>query len=298
MRPADTLELFALAAVWGGSFIFMRMGAGEFGALPLSCLRVTGAAIVLLPLLAWRRELAELRTHWKPILIVGVMNSAFPFVCFAYAALTINAGLSAIFNAAAPLFSAVIAWLWLKDRLSAPRVAGLAIGFAGVLGLALSKAGIQAGAQGTATSLAVLACIAGSVSYGFSANFTKRHLIGVKPMAVAAGSQLAAAVVLALPAWWTWPAASPSPTAWLTVAVLAIACTGIAYVMYFRLIAHVGPANAITVTFLVPAFAVAWGALFLGERPTTAMLAGCAVIVAGTALATGLLPRPRVARPA
>ena len=298
MRPADTLELFALAAVWGGSFIFMRIGAGEFGAMPLACLRVAGAAIVLLPLLAWRRELAELRTHWKPILIVGVMNSAFPFVCFAYAALTINAGLSAIFNAAAPLFSAVIAWLWLKDRLSAPRVAGLAIGFAGVLGLALSKAGIQAGAQGTATSLAVLACIAGSVSYGFSANFTKRHLIGVKPMAVAAGSQLAAAVVLALPAWWTWPAASPSPTAWLTVAVLAIACTGIAYVMYFRLIAHVGPANAITVTFLVPAFAVAWGALFLGERPTTAMLAGCAVIVAGTALATGLLPRPRVARPA
>jgi drug/metabolite transporter (DMT)-like permease len=104
--------------------------------------------------------------------------------------------------------------------------------------------------------------------------------------------------VLALPAWWAWPAASPSATAWLTVTVLAIACTGVAYVMYFRLIAHIGPANAITVTFLVPAFAVAWGALFLGERPTAAMLAGCAVIVVGTALATGLLPRPCVARPA
>jgi drug/metabolite transporter (DMT)-like permease len=298
MRPADALELFALAAVWGGSFIFMRMGAGEFGALPLACLRVAGAAIVLLPLLAWRRELTELRRHWKPILIVGVMNSAFPFVCFAYAALTINAGLSAIFNAAAPLFGAVIAWLWLKDRLSAPRVAGLVIGFAGVFGLAFGKAGIHAGAQGAATSLAVLACMAASASYGFSANFTKRHLFGVKPMAVAAGSQLAATSLLALPAWWAWPAASPSGTAWLTVTVLAIACTGIAYVMYFRLIAHVGPANAITVTFLVPAFAVAWGALFLGERPTAAMLVGCAVIVVGTALATGLLPRPRVARPA
>jgi len=144
----------------------------------------------------------------------------------------------------------------------------------------------------------VLACMAASASYGFSANFTKRHLFGVKPMAVAAGSQLAATSLLALPAWWAWPAASPSGTAWLTVTVLAVACTGIAYVMYFRLIAHIGPANAITVTFLVPAFAVAWGALFLGERPTAAMLAGCAVIVAGTALATGLLPRPRVARPA
>ena len=110
---------------------------------------------------------------------------------------------------------------------------------------------------------------------------------------MAAGSQLAAALVLAVPAWWAWPTVAPETAAWLTVAVLAIACTGIAYVMYFRLIAHIGPANAITVTFLVPAFALAWGALFLGERPTAAMLAGCAVILAGTSLATGLLPLRR-----
>jgi drug/metabolite transporter (DMT)-like permease len=276
----------------------MRMGAGEFGALPLACLRVSGAAVVLLPLLAWRREWADLRRHWKPILLVGITNSAFPFACFAYAALTISAGLSAIFNAAAPLFGAVVAWLWLHDRLSAPRVVGLVIGFAGVFGLAVGRAGVQPGADATATGLAVLACIAGSVSYGFSANFTKRRLLGVKPMAVATGSQIAAALVLAMPACWTWPAASPSAAAWGTVAVLAILCTGIAYVMYFRLIAHVGPANAITVTFLVPAFAVAWGALFLDERPTASMLAGCAVIFAGTALATGLLPRTRPARAA
>ena len=128
MKPADALELFALAAVWGGSFIFMRLGAGEFGALPLACLRVAGAASVLLPLLAWRRECADLRTHWKPILLVGITNSAFPFACFAYAALTISAGLSAIFNAAAPLFGAVVAWLWWRDRLSAPRVARRGLG--------------------------------------------------------------------------------------------------------------------------------------------------------------------------
>jgi drug/metabolite transporter (DMT)-like permease len=298
VKPADALELFALAAVWGGSFIFMRLGAGEFGALPLACLRVAGAAIVLLPLLALRREWADLRTHWKPILLVGITNSAFPFACFAYAALTISAGLSAIFNAAAPLFGAVVAWLWLHDRLSAPRVAGLAIGFAGVFGLAVGRAGVQPGADATATGLAMLACIVASLSYGFSANFAKRHLTGVKPLAVAAGSQLAATLVLALPAWWAWPTVAPGTTAWLNVAVLAIACTGIAYVMYFRLIAHIGPANAITVTFLVPAFAVAWGALFLAERPTAAMLGGCAVILVGTALATGLLPRTRAVRSA
>ena len=293
MKPSDALELFALAAVWGGSFIFMRLGAGEFGALPLSCLRVAGAAIVLLPLLAWRREWADLRAHWKPILLVGITNSAFPFACFAYAALTISAGLSAIFNAAAPLFGAVVAWLWWHDRLSAARVAGLLTGFAGVFGLAVGRASVQPGIDATATGLAVLACTAGSLSYGFSANFTKRHLTGVKPLAVATGSQLAAALVLAVPAWWAWPTVAPGTAAWLSVAVLAIACTGIAYVMYFRLIAHIGPANAITVTFLVPAFALAWGALFLGERPTAAMLAGCAVILAGTSLATGLLPLRR-----
>ena len=293
MKPCDALELVALAAVWGSSFIFMRLGAGEFGALPLSCLRVAGAAIVLLPLLAWRREWADLRAHWKPILLVGITNSAFPFACFAYAALTISAGLSAIFNAAAPLFGAVVAWLWWHDRLSAARVAGLLTGFAGVFGLAVGRASVQPGIDATATGLAVLACTAGSLSYGFSANFTKRHLTGVKPLAVATGSQLAAALVLAVPAWWAWPTVAPGTAAWLSVAVLAIACTGIAYVMYFRLIAHIGPANAITVTFLVPAFALAWGALFLGERPTAAMLAGCAVILAGTSLATGLLPLRR-----
>ena len=293
MKPCDALELVALAAVWGSSFIFMRLGAGEFGALPLSCLRVAGAAIVLLPLLAWRREWADLRAHWKPILLVGITNSAFPFACFAYAALTISAGLSAIFNAAAPLFGAVVAWLWWHDRLSAARVAGLLTGFAGVFGLAVGRASVEPGVDATGTGLAVLACIVASLCDRFPANFTKRHLTGVKPLAVAAGSQLAAALVLAVPAWWAWPTVAPETAAWLTVAVLAIACTGIAYVMYFRLIAHIGPANAITVTFLVPAFALAWGALFLGERPTAAMLAGCAVILAGTSLATGLLPLRR-----
>ena len=295
LKPADITELFALAALWGGSFIFMRLGAGEFGALPLAWLRVAGAALVLLPLLIARRELSDLRAHWKPILVVGITNSALPFALFAYAALTISAGLSAIFNAATPLFGAVIAWLWLKDRLGTPRVVGLVIGFAGVFWLAFGKAGVHVDASSAAAGPAVLACIAASISYGFAANFTKRHLTGVRPMAVAAGSQMGAAVVLAVPAWWAWPAANPGGAAWLMVGVLAVACTGIAYVMYFRLIAHVGPANAITVTFLVPAFAVGWGVLFIGERPTAAMLAGCGVILIGTALATGLLPRTRSA---
>jgi drug/metabolite transporter (DMT)-like permease len=289
LKPSDVIELFALAALWGGSFLFTRMSAGEFGPVVLVALRVSGAALFLLPLLQWRGQMGELRRHWRAIAIVGITKSALPFLCFAYAALSVTAGLSAIFNAASPLFGALIAWLWLKDRLTPARMLGLAIGFAGVLWLAWDKASFKPGGSGWA----VLACVASTVLYGWSANFAKQRLSGVAPMAVAAGSQLAAAVVLALPAVWWWPHTAPSSLAWLTAAVLAVLCTGVAYVMYFRLIANVGPGNAIAVTFLVPAFAVLWGWLVLGEQLSFSMLFGCAVILIGTGLATGLLKWPQ-----
>ena len=298
MRRLDIGELILLAALWGASFLFMRMGAGEFGPVALAGLRVIGAALVLLPVLAWRGEAPALRAHWRPILVIGISNSALPFVAFSFAALTINAGLSSIFNAASPLFAGVIAWLWLGDRLDRSRTLGLLIGFAGVFGLVYSKSGLGGGGGGDpATLLAVLACLGAALAYGFSANFAKRHLAGVPSMAVAAGSQLSAALALALPTWWLWPAQTPPVGAWASLAVLAVVCTGGAYVLYFRLISNVGPTNAITVTFLIPAFAVIWGALFLGELITLPTLLGCLVILLGTALAIGVL-RPFAARPA
>jgi drug/metabolite transporter (DMT)-like permease len=292
MKQRDLGELVLLAALWGASFLFIRMGASQFGAVPLSGLRVAGASLVLLPILVWRRELSALRAHWKPILIVGITNSAVPFLCFSYAALTINAGLSSIFNAASPLFGALIAWLWLKNKLSAPRVLGLVIGFVGVFGLAYNKASVKEGVETLHTALAVGACIVATMAYGYSVNFTKRYLTGVPPMAVAAGSQLSAAAALALPTLLLWPVDTPALSAWASLGALAVVCTGFAYILYFRLIAHVGPANAITVTFLIPAFAVAWGGLFLGEQITLPMVIGCAVILVGTGLAIGLLKLP------
>lgn len=292
MRRHDVGELLLLAAIWGASFLFMRLGAAEFGAIALSGLRVAGASLVLLPLLLWRGEWGALRAHWKPIFLLGITNSALPFVLFSHALLSITASLSSIFNSASPLFGALIAWVWLKDRLSAPRIAGLVVGFAGVLWLAgdRNSLGVVDAERGL---LAVLACLLGSLSYGYAVNFTKRYLTGVPSMALAAGSQFAAALILLVPTWWSWPATTPGAAAWGHVAALAALCTGFAYVLYFRLIAHAGPANAIAVTYLIPAFAVLWGGVFLGERPTAAMLAGCAVILLGTALATGLL-RPRL----
>jgi drug/metabolite transporter (DMT)-like permease len=296
MKRRHLAELLLLAALWGASFLFMRLGAAEFGAVPLAGLRVAGAALVVLPLLALQGQLGALRQHWKPLLLVGLTNSAFPFVCYSYAALSLNAGLSSIFNAASPLFAALIAWAWLGDRLGRWRVLGLLIGFGGVFGLAWAKAGFQTSGAGAGNLLAISACILATVSYGFSANFTKRHLSNAPPMAVACGSQLGATVLLAGPTAIAWPAVMPGAVAWASLAALAMVCTGLAYILYFRLIASIGPANAITVTFLVPAFAVAWGAAFLGEALSWQMVGGCAVILVGTALATGLVNPARAGR--
>jgi drug/metabolite transporter (DMT)-like permease len=291
MKPRDLAELLLLAALWGASFLFLRMGAGEFGPAALAGLRVAGAALVLLPLLALRAGgFAPLRTHWQPIAVVGLTNSALPFLAFSFAALSIPAGLAGIFNAAAPLFGAAIAWGWLGERPARLRIVGLAIGFAGVAGLAVAKARPgTADVPAAETALAIAACIVATVSYGFAANYTRRRLAGVPPLAVAAGSQAAAALWLAGPMLWWWPARTPSPAAWGALALLAVACTALAYLLYFRLIAQVGAGNAITVTFLIPGFAVGWGALVLGEPVTAEMVAGCAVILVGTALATGLV---------
>ncbi len=292
MRARDQGELLTLAALWGGSFLFMRLGAGEFGAVALAEVRVAGAAVLLLPLLVWRGAWGALRDRWRPIAVVGLSNSALPFVFFAFAAQSITAGLASIFNAAAPLFGAAIAWLWLNDRLSRSRLLGLAIGLGGVLWLAWRNVNQEAAFKPGGSGWAIVACLAATVLYGFSANFTKQHLNGVPPLAVAAGSQGFAALFLCVPAALLWPATMPSAQAWGAVAVLAVLCTGVAYILFFRLIAHIGAANAISVTFLIPVFGVLWGALFLGETVTGAMAAGCVVIVLGTALATGALRLP------
>jgi len=293
VKSSDLAELIGLAALWGASFLFMRMGAAEFGPVALAAVRVIGATLFLVPLLAARGQLSVLMKNWKPIFVVGILNSALPFLCFSYAALSITAGMSSIFNAATPLFGALIAWLWLKDSLTPSRVVGLAIGFAGVLWLAWDKASFKPGGSGWA----IVACLAATVCYGIAASFTKKQLTGVPPIAVAAGSQLSAAIVLIAPAVIWWPATMPSQHAWMAAAALAFACTGVAYVIFFRLIAHIGPANAISVTFLIPVFAVLWGWVFLDEGLTATMIAGCAVILVGTALATGLLKLP-IGRPA
>jgi drug/metabolite transporter (DMT)-like permease len=288
MKAFDIGELVLLAALWGASFLFMRLGAHEFGPIALAAVRVGLASAMLIPLLAARGNLADLRTHWKGLLIVGALNSAIPFALFSFAALSITAGLSSIVNATTPLWTAVVAFIWLRQGLTPWRVLGLIIGFAGVAFLAWDKAGFKPGEDHSGL-WAVLACATATLCYGIAANATKRYLAGVSPLAVATGSQFAAALLLALPAAWLWPAAVPSHVAWGSALALAALCTALAYILYFRLMSRVGPTNAVSVTFLIPLFAILWGALFLQEAITAQMVAGGAIVLVGIALALGLV---------
>jgi drug/metabolite transporter (DMT)-like permease len=192
-----------------------------------------------------------------------------------------------------PLFGALVAWVWLKDRPHATNLVGLAIGFAGVALLAGGNASFKPAAGSDwfaawAPNLAIAACLLATLCYALAASFTKRYLSGLPPLVTATGSQIGATLGLALPALWLRPTAMPGPLAWLALLASGILCTGVAYILYFRLIERAGPARALAVTFLIPVFALLYGAVFLGERITAWMVLCGVVILCGTALSTGL----------
>ncbi len=282
-------DFMLLAAIWGSSFLFMRIGTVEFGPLPTAAVRVAIAALFLLPLVWLRGLLPVLGKNWKRIFFIGLLNSGIPFACFSFALLSITTGLSAILNATVPMFGALVAWLWLKDKPTPSRMLGLLIGFAGVALLAWDKASFKPDASGVAPGWAVLACLLACICYAISASYTKRYLSGLPPLVTAAGSQMGATLGLALPALWLWPARMPGASAWLALLAVGVVCTGLAYILFFRLIENAGPQRALAVTFVVPVFAVLYGVLFLGEAITLWMVGCAAVIVCGTALSTGLL---------
>lgn len=285
-------EFILLAAIWGASFLFMRLASDALGALPAAGLRVSIAALALSPLLIWRGQWAHVRQRPLAMAVVGVLNSGAPFALIAFALHTLGTGLSSVLNATVPLFGALVAWAWLGERPARTQALGLLIGFIGVALLASDKAGFRPDVSDLWTrALAVSASLAACLCYGLSASFTRRHLVGVPPLATATGSQIGAALALALPTWWLWPAQWPTPGVWAALLAAGLVCTALAYILFFRLIERVGAARALTVTFLIPVFGTLYGVLLLGEHLTAWML-GCAVLVGlGTALAMGLIGR-------
>jgi len=277
------VDLLLLAGLWGASFLFMRVSVPEFGAIPMMAVRVAIAGLLMLPVLFIKKQQSAMCQNAWPIAMVGILNSAIPFSLIAYSTIYVTAGFASILNASTPLFAALIGYFWLRQRLSTIAVAGLAIGFIGVVTLVWNKLGFYAGGEG----IAVLAGLAGAGFYGLAANYTRKNLLGVNPLTLTVGSQLAATLVLTPFAIWLWPQQSPSMLAWFNVGVLALACTGLAQILYFRLIENAGAANATTVTFLIPVFGLFWGYLFLQESFQLNTLVGGLIILSGTAMITG-----------
>jgi drug/metabolite transporter (DMT)-like permease len=285
MSTANLLRLILLAAIWGGSFLFMRIAAPVLGAAVLIEYRVLFAAVFLALIGVFLKQQLDLKQHWKHYLILGLFNSAIPFLMFAFAARTLSASLLAVLNATTPLWGTLIAAVWSRHMVSAKVLFGLALGTCGVaLLVGFDHVSAKPGA-----GIAIAAVLFASFNYGIASNYAKQART-VEPFANAHGSMWASAL-LVLPVVPFFPAPA-EPTVGIMGAVLAlgILCSGVAYLIYFRLIQDVGPSSALTVTFLSPLFGILWGVLFLGETVGWYTFAGAAIVITGTALVTGFRP--------
>jgi drug/metabolite transporter (DMT)-like permease len=273
MRRADTARLVLLAAIWGASFLFNRISAPVLGPVLTAELRTLIAGIALAVYFGFAGFNPEWRRWGRQYVIVGILTSALPFLLWAYAALTLTAGLMSVLNATSPMWGALWSAVLLRERLNARQVVGLVIGVAGV---ALVT---QPGA-GEVTPM--LAALAAAFCYGLAGAYMKRWASAVPSRGMAVGTQLAAGVLLIPFIAASPPAMAPTPVVVASMLALGLVCGAIAYVLYFRLIADIGATGALTVTYLIPVFGVLWGALFLGEALSAPMLAGGALVVLGT----------------
>ncbi|MGY8564977.1 DMT family transporter [Paracidovorax citrulli] len=270
------LELTLLGAIWGCSFLFMRVAVPSFGPYALVEVRLLLGALVLLPFL-WTARAQFPARRWRWLVPIGLINSAIPFVLFAWAAQRAPAAIGAICNAMTVLFAALIAFLFFGEKIGLRRAIALLVGFTGVVVLATAKvSGLSIGTAVIAGSLAALL-------YGLGVNLVKRHMAGLPP-AASAGATLGSAALVMLPMALThWPEAPIPVSSWACAIALGVVCTGLAFLMFYRLIARIGPARASTVTYLVPMFGALFAWLFLGEPVTLAMLVAGALILGSVA---------------
>lgn len=286
MRPQDLARLVALAAMWGASYLFMRYAVPYFGPALMIELRVLIAGIALLMFLQATGGIVGWREHWLPYLFVGVIGLALPFVLIAQALLVIDASTAAILNALSPFFASIVAAFWIRDPITPAKAAGIALCLVGTAVLV----GWTPRPMSKGELVAAFMSIAATALYGFVIVYTKVKLKGASPIGISAATLLVAAAALLPFTPLTPQLASIAPMAWLAVLGLAFLSTAIAFILYYRLIADVGPVKAVTVTLLVPIFGMIWGILFLGEPLTPGRVAGCVIILSGCALLLGLVP--------
>ncbi len=276
MTARDTARLVLLAAIWGASFLFTRIVAPSLGPVATADLRMLIGGIALAAYFRAVRFDPDWRRWGTQYLIVGLLTSALPFLLYAYAALELSAGLLSVLNATSPMWGAVMAALILGERLTPRRLAGFALGIAGVALVTRAEPGAQL------APLAVAAALAAAFCYGFAGAYLKRWAHAAPARGMAVGTQLAGGVLLLPFNAISPPPASPTVLVVASVLALGLVCSAVAYLLYFRLITDIGPTRALTVTYLIPIFGVCWGALFLGETVSASMLAGAALVVLGT----------------
>lgn len=275
----DLLILIILGAIWGASFLFMRVAAPVLGPVSLIQWRLICAALVLAPFALSRKSKLK-RSDYNHLIVIGIINSALPFTLLAYASMHLSAGMASMMNACAPFFAAIWGVFLFNQSLSARQSSGLALGFLGVWILVYDKISFAHGLLG-ADLLPFLAGIVAAACYGFAANYSKKHLGHIDPRKVSFWNCFTASVALlplsydkALP--WNF-----GQDVFVYTVALGVLCTAIAYLLYFKLLIKSGAAQAIMVTFLIPVFACLWGWIFLGETITFKMLCGAAFVFWG-----------------
>jgi drug/metabolite transporter (DMT)-like permease len=292
MTVRDFGLLVILSAIWGASYLFLRVAAPVLGVFVLIDLRVLIAGGVLLVYALLLGRWLQIGGRWRSLLLLGAVNAAMPFTFIAAATVYLNASIASILNATTPLFTALVAALWMKEALGYKKVLGLGLGLLGVVVLmGWSPLGLNSGVV-----LGVFLALAGSLCYGIGGVYAKVALRDLPTLDLAIGQQLAAGLWLLPLATATAEVKSISITVVAAVLTLAVVCTAVAYLIYFDLIARVGPTNTLSVTFLIPVFGTLWGAILLHEPLRISLLVGLVIILTGVFLVTEVkLSRGRLA---
>lgn len=288
---ASLLELFLLAALWGGSFVLLRVASPVFGPILLVELRVFTGLVVMFPFLFIYQHHHELFKHWRTIALISLINMCIPFCLLAFSSLSLGAGLISILNATVPFFAALTGFLAFAQKFSYAAMSGLLIGFMGVVTLVLSG---DASLTINGNLLAFLTALLAASLYGLSTNIINQRLMGVSGLAITVGSLFFSTLFL-LPFIFTQiPEQTPNGSIWFSVLALGVFCTGLAYILFYRLIMKIGVQQTVTVTYLVPVFSIFYGMVFLGETLTFVMILGCVLVLSGVAITTGRLPGSKV----
>ena len=283
----DYIELLILSAIWGSSFLFLRIASPEFGPIFLIELRVASGLLILMPICLLLGKFKELKQNWKIISIVGLANMAIPFCFFAYSALNMGAGALSIINATVPFFTALIAFILYQQKLSRICILGVLIGFSGVVALVFDPSE----SSGITSKLAIPSALFACVLYGLALNLVAQKLQGVSGISITAGGLLFSTLFLFPLAILERPEVMPLGSVWVSVLALGIVCTGFGYILFYRLIARIGSQQAIMTTYLIPIFSILWGNLFLAESITVFMVLGVILVLSGVGMTTGRFSR-------